>query len=147
MKSFIQWDLYPFFLKGSREINNEQGKQQLRDSYLYRRCAGTRENEQCLHENNACGSNGQWFHCSLPNIMWVIKSRRMRRVRKAAHVEMRNMQRILIGKLKGRKPFVRSRHKQKKQAVKVWSGFIYLLEGTMAPWQAVLSTVMDYRVV
>jgi hypothetical protein len=23
MKSFIQWDLYPFFLKGSREINNE----------------------------------------------------------------------------------------------------------------------------
>jgi hypothetical protein len=26
MKSFIQWDIYPFFLKGSREINNEYGK-------------------------------------------------------------------------------------------------------------------------
>jgi hypothetical protein len=49
---------------------------------------------------------------SLLNIIWVIKSRRMRRLRQGASVgERKSAYRVLVGKPEGRRPLGRHRHK------------------------------------
>jgi hypothetical protein len=71
----------------------------------------------------------------LPNIIRIIKSRRMTLARHVAHIgDMRNTCRILVGKLEGKKPLRRSRHKLdeknrmalRKIGLGVWIGFIWL---------------------
>ena len=48
---------------------------------------------------------------SSPNIVWVIKSRRMRWAGHVAHMgEERGVYRVLVGKLEGRRPLGRPRH-------------------------------------
>jgi hypothetical protein len=50
------------------------------------------------------------LYCS-PNIVWVIKSRRMRGAEHVAHMEeRRDAYRILVGKPKGKRPLGRPRH-------------------------------------
>ena len=47
-----------------------------------------------------------------PNIVWVIKTRRMRWVRHAAHMRgRRGMYRVLVGIPEGRRPLGRPRHR------------------------------------
>jgi len=50
--------------------------------------------------------------CISPNIIMVIKSRRMRWAGHAAHMaEMRNAYNILVAKLEGKRPLGKSRHR------------------------------------
>ena len=54
------------------------------------------------------------FHdlCSSPNVIHMIKSRRMRYARHVAYMkEQRNVHRLLVGKLKGKRPLGRPRHR------------------------------------
>jgi hypothetical protein len=47
---------------------------------------------------------------SLPNIVWVVKSRRMRWARRVAHMgEERGVHRVLVGKPEGKRPMGRPR--------------------------------------
>ena len=49
---------------------------------------------------------------SSPNIVWMIKSRRMRWAERVAHIgERRGVYRILVGKPEGKRPLGRPRHK------------------------------------
>ena len=49
---------------------------------------------------------------SSPNIVWMIKSRRMRWAERVAHIgERRDVYRILVGKPEGKRPLGRPRHK------------------------------------
>ena len=49
---------------------------------------------------------------SSPNIVWVIKSRRMRLARHVAHmVERRGIHRVLVGKPEGKRSLGRPRHR------------------------------------
>jgi hypothetical protein len=88
--------------------------------------------EQCrlkVFENRVlrriCGPNkdevtGEWRKLhnaefydlySTPNIIWVIKSRRMRWVGHVAHVgDRRGAYRVLVGRLEGKRPLQRLRH-------------------------------------
>jgi hypothetical protein len=71
---------------------------------------------------------------SSPNIIWVIKSRRMKCAGQVAHIgEGRGAYRILVGKPEGRKPLRRPRHRwednikvdlQEVGWVGVWIGLI-----------------------
>jgi hypothetical protein len=51
---YIEWNLYPSFLKGPRKINDECKKV----IYLYAQCTETRKSERYLRDNNACGNDG-----------------------------------------------------------------------------------------
>ena len=51
------------------------------------------------------------LYCS-PNIVWVIKSRRMRWAGHVAHMgEERGVYKVLVGKLEGKRPLGRPRHR------------------------------------
>ena len=51
-----------------------------------------------------------WHYGSSPNIIWVIKSRRMRWARHVAHMgEKRGVYKILMGKPEGKRPLGRPR--------------------------------------
>jgi len=76
---------------------------------------------------------------SSPNIVRVIKWRRVRWAGHVAHTEeMRNVYKILVGKPEGKRPLGRPRGRWKNSirmnlreiGVKVWFGFIWLMIGT-----------------
>jgi hypothetical protein len=77
---------------------------------------------------------GQWrmLHSTMlhnlyssPDIIWQIKSRRMRWTGHVAHMgERRNLYRVLVGKPKGKRPLERPRHR----------------------WDGLLNAVMNLRV-
>jgi hypothetical protein len=78
------------------------------------------------------------LYCS-PNIVRVIKSRRMRWARRLARMgERRVAYRVLVGKPEGRSPLGRHRHRLednimwifRKWDVKAWTGSIWLRIGT-----------------
>jgi hypothetical protein len=77
------------------------------------------------------------LHCS-PNIIWMIKSRRMRRAGHLACMEMDVACRILMGRLEGKRPHGRPRRgcedniKMDHQEVvwRLWTGLIWLRIGT-----------------
>ena len=60
-----------------------------------------------------CVRNGKFIHSDLyssPNIVWVIKSRRMRWAGHVAHMEEgRGVHRVLVGKPEGKRPLGRPR--------------------------------------
>jgi hypothetical protein len=74
---------------------------------------------------------------SSPNIVWVIKSRRMRWAGHVARMgERRGAYRVLVGKPEGRRPLGRPRHrwedniKTDLREVGVWTGLGWLRIGT-----------------
>jgi hypothetical protein len=76
---------------------------------------------------------------SSPNIIWVIKSRRMRWAGHMARMsERRGVYRVLVGKPEGRRPLIRPRHRWEenikwifsKWNVGVWTGSSWLGIGT-----------------
>ena len=90
---------------------------------------------------------------SLPNIEWVVKSRR---IRWAGHVarmgEDRGAHRVLVGKPEGKRPLGRPRHrwedniKMDLQEVGGGRGDLMELAQDRDRWRALVGTVRDFRV-
>jgi hypothetical protein len=90
---------------------------------------------------------------SLPNIVWVVKSRRMKW---AGHVgrmgEERGLHRVLVGKPEGKRPSGRLRRRWKddiKMDVQEDGGGLgdwMELAQDRNGWRALVSTVMNFRV-
>ena len=90
---------------------------------------------------------------SSPNIVWVIKSRRMRWAGHVAHMgEERGVYRVLLGRPEGKRPLGRPRHRwvdnirtdlQEVGCGYVnWIGLAYDRDG----WLTLVSAVMNIRV-
>jgi hypothetical protein len=90
---------------------------------------------------------------SSPNIIWVIKSRRMRWTGHVARMgEGRGAYRVLVGRPEGRRPLGRPRHRWKDN-IKMdlqevgWGGMDWIVMAQDRDrWRAVVSAVMDLRV-
>ena len=71
---------------------------------------------------------------SLPNIVWVVKSRKMSWAGHVARmVEGRGVHRVLVGKPEGKKPLERTRHRWEhniKMSFRKWEGVV----GTEWSW-------------
>ena len=90
---------------------------------------------------------------SVPNIVRVVKSRRMRRAGYVARMgERRGVHRVLIGKPEGKRPFGRLRLrwedniKMDLQEVGGGCGNWMELAQDRGRWRALVSTVMNFRV-
>ena len=109
------------------------------------------------------GVKGEWrklhneelndLYCS-PNIVRVIKSRRMRWEGHVARMEEgRGVHKVLVGKPEGKRPLVRPRRRWndniKMDLQEVGRGCVYWMELTQdrGRWRALVSTVMNFRVV
>ena len=89
--------------------------------------------------------------CSSPNIIWLIKSRRLRWAEHVVRiVESRGAYRDLVGKPEGKRPLGRRRHKMiLKWIFKYWDGvgvgWIYL-DRDVDTWRTVVNTLMNFWV-
>jgi len=90
---------------------------------------------------------------SLPNIVWVVKSRRMRWAGHVARMgEKRGVHRVLVGKPEGKSPLGRPRRrwedniKMDLQEVGVGRGDWMELAQDRDMWRALVGTVRDFRV-
>ena len=90
---------------------------------------------------------------SLPNIVWVVKSRRMRWAGHVARMkEDRGVHRVLVGKPGGKRPLGRPRRKCEDntkidlQEVGGGSGDWMELAQDRDRWRALVDTVRDFRV-
>jgi len=90
---------------------------------------------------------------SSPNIVWVIKSRRIRWAGHVAHMgEGRGVYRFLVGKMEGRRPLGRPRHRWvdniRMDLQEVGCGYIDWigLAQDRDKWQTLVSAVMNLRV-
>ena len=90
---------------------------------------------------------------SSPNIVWVIKSRRMRWVRHVACMEEgRGVHKVLVGKPERKRPLGRPRRRWKdnikmdlQEVGRVCRDWMELAQNR-ARWRALVSTVMNFRV-
>ena len=90
---------------------------------------------------------------SSPNIVWVIKSKRMRWAGHVARMEeCRGVHKVLVGKPEGKKPLRRPRRrwedniKMGLQEVGRGCGDWMELAQNRDSWRALVSTVMNFRV-
>jgi len=89
---------------------------------------------------------------SLPNIVRVVKSRRMRWAGHMAHMgEGRGVHRVLVGKPDGKRPLGRPRHRWedniKMDLWEVGGGGDWMeLAEDRDRWRALVNTVMNFRV-
>jgi hypothetical protein len=63
---FLPNTVKPLSITSEGTVKNKRMQQNdsFGESYLYGQGTGTRESEQYLCENNACGNDGQRFHCN-----------------------------------------------------------------------------------
>jgi len=88
---------------------------------------------------------------SLPNIVWVLKSRRMRWAGHVAHMgEGRDVHRVLVGKPEGKRPLGRPRRRWdniKMNLREVGGGGDWMeLAQDRDRWRALVNTVMNFWV-
>jgi len=93
------------------------------------------------------------YRYSLPNIVWVVKSRRMRWAGNVAPMgEGRGLHRVLVGKPEGKRPMGRPRRRWKDnikldlQEVGGACGDWMELAEDRDRWRALVSKVMNFRV-
>jgi len=85
---------------------------------------------------------------SLPNIVRVVKSRRLRWVGHVAHMgEGRGVHRVLVGKPEGKRPLGRPRHRWEDNIrMEVGGGGDWIeLVQDRDRWRALVNTVMKFR--
>jgi len=130
----------------------EEGRLRVFDNRVLRRVFGPKRDEV----------TGEWRKLhneelsdlySLPNILRVVKSRRMRRARNVARMgEGRRVHRVLVGKLEGKRPLGRPRRRWEDnikinlQEVGGDCGDWMELAQDRERWRALVSTVMNLRV-
>jgi len=89
----------------------EEGKLRVFDNSVLRRICGPKRNEVTGEWRKLHNDKLNELYSS-PNIFWVIKSRK---IRWAGHVacmgEKRGVYRVLVGKLEGKRPLKRPRHR------------------------------------
>jgi len=114
----------------------------------------------CLHDNDEVTGEWRKLHneklnnlYSSPNIVWVIKSRRMRWMGHVAHMgEGRGVYRVLVGQPEGRRPLERPRHRWedniRMDLQEVGCGCVDWMELAQDRdrWCALVSAVMNLRV-
>jgi len=88
---------------------------------------------------------------SLPNIVWVVKLRRMSWAGHVAHHEGRGVHRVLVGKPEGKRPLGRPRHRWeyniKLDLREVGGGGDWMgLTQDRDRWRALVNTVMNFLV-
>ena len=90
---------------------------------------------------------------SLPNIVRVVKSRRMRWAGRVAHMgEDRGVHRVLVGKPEGKRPLGKPRHrwedniKMDLQEVGGARGDLMELAQDRDEWRALVGTVRNFRI-
>ena len=89
--------------------------------------------------------------CSSPNVIRVIKSRRMSWAEHAARMGERNVYRVLLGKPEGKRPLGRPRRKWEDikmdlQGVGCGSMDWIKLAQDMEMWRALITAVINFRV-
>jgi len=83
---------------------------------------------------------------SSPNIIQVIKSRRNSLVGNVAHIGRREVHRVLLGKLEGKRPLLRLDGKMDLQEVGYGSMDWIELAQDRDRWQALVNVVMNLRI-
>ena len=130
----------------------EELRQRVFQSVVMRRIFGPKEDEVTGEWKKLHNEELNDLYCS-PNIVGVIKSRRMRFAGHVAHMgEGRGAYRVLVGKPEGKRPLVRPRHRWevniKMDLQEAGCGGMDWIEVAQDRdrWQALVNVVMNLQV-
>ena len=130
----------------------EERKLRVFENMVLRRIFGPRRDEVTGAWSRLHNEELNDLYCS-PNIVRVIKSRRMRWAGHVAHMgEERGVYRVLVGKPEGKRPLVRPRHRWvyniRTDLQEVGCGYLDWigLAQDRDSWQTLVSAVMNLRV-
>jgi hypothetical protein len=129
----------------------EERKLRVFENMVFRRIFGPRRDEVTGEWRRLHNEELNDLYCS-PNILRVIKWRRMRWVGHVACVNERGVYRVLVGKLEGKRPLGRPRHRWmdniRMDLQEVGCGFVDWigLPQDRDRWRTLVSAVMNLRI-